>query len=163
MSTGLDEALAIVKYACAKKEAVSVGLLGNAAEIFPEIAARGERPDLVTDQTAAHDPINGYLPAGWTLEQWEDARARDPKAVEMAAKKSMAVHVRAMLAFKRAGIPTVDYGNNIRAWAKDEGVGRCLRYSGLRAGLYPADVLHRQGAVPLGGAVGRSGRHLPHR
>ena len=122
MSTGLDEALAIVKDACAKKEAVSVGLLGNAAEIFPEIAARGERPDLVTDQTAAHDPINGYLPAGWTLEQWEDARARDPKAVEVAAKKSMAVHVRAMLAFKRAGIPTVDYGNNIRAWAKDEGV-----------------------------------------
>ena len=91
MATDLDEALAIIERACAAKRPVSVGLLGNAAEVFPELVRRGVRPDIVTDQTAAHDPLNGYLPAGWTLEQWEKMQARDPAAVERAAKESMAV------------------------------------------------------------------------
>ncbi len=130
-ATDLDEALAIVTQACAKGEAVSVGLLGNAGDVFPELARRGARPDLVTDQTAAHDPANGYLPIGWTLEKWDEMRDRDPKAVEKAAKQSMAVQVRAMLEFKRAGIPTVDYGNNIRAMAKDEGVEDAFDFPGF--------------------------------
>src|SRR5580658_390585 len=105
----LDEALAWIKAACAKGEALSVGLLGNAAEIFPELVRRGERPDVVTDQTSAHDPLNGFLPVGWTLPEWEARRASDPKAVETAAKHSMRIQVEAMLAFHRAGIPTLDY------------------------------------------------------
>ncbi|HZW47929.1 MAG TPA: urocanate hydratase, partial [Microvirga sp.] len=95
----LDEALAIIERSCREKKPVSVGLLGNAAEIFPEIYRRGIRPDAVTDQTSAHDPVNGYLPKGWTLAEWEVKRESDPKAVEHAAKQSMAEHVRAMLDF----------------------------------------------------------------
>src|SRR5271169_6817342 len=110
----LDEALSIMEEAKTERRAVSVGLLGNAAEILPEMVRRGVKPDAVTDQTSAHDPANGYLPEGWTLAQWESARERDPKGVERAAKHSMAEHVRAMLAFHRMGIPTLDYGNNIR-------------------------------------------------
>ena len=121
MATDLDEALAIIERSCAAKRPVSVGLLGNAAEVYPELVRRGVRPDLVTDQTAAHDPLNGYLPAGWTLEQWEKMQARDPAAVERAAKESMAMQVRAMLAFHRSGVPTLDYGNNIRQFAKETG------------------------------------------
>ena len=131
MTTDLDEALAIVEHACAQSEAVSVSLLGNAAEIFPEIVRRGVRPDLVTDQTSAHDPVNGYLPLGWSLEKWDDMRAKDPKAVEAAAKRSMAIQVRAMLDFKHAGVPTVDYGNNIRAMAMDEGVDDAFDFPGF--------------------------------
>ena len=131
MSTDLDEALAMVGGACDRREPVSVGLLGNAAEVFPALVERGIRPDLVTDQTAAHDPVNGYLPAGWTLPQWEERRAGDPKGVEAAARKSMAAQVRAMLAFRRAGVPTVDYGNNIRAWAKQEGVADAFDFPGF--------------------------------
>ena len=127
----LDEALAIIKDACAKGEAVSVGLLGNAAEIFPELVKRGERPDIVTDQTSAHDPVNGYLPLGWTLDEWEVKRESDPEAVSAAAKKSMAVQVEAMLAFHEQGIPTVDYGNNIRQMAQDEGVGNAFDFPGF--------------------------------
>ena len=127
----LDEALAMIKDACAKKEAVSVGLLGNAAEVFPEIVRRGERPDLVTDQTAAHDPIHGYLPIGWTVDKWETMQESDPKDVEKAAKESMAVQVRAMLDFHAAGIPTVDYGNNIRAMAQDVGVDNAFDFPGF--------------------------------
>jgi urocanate hydratase len=118
----VDEALAIIERACADKAPVSVGLLGNAAEVLPALLARGVRPDLLTDQTSAHDPVNGYLPAGWSLAQWAEGRERDPKGVERAARASMAVHVRAMLGFQAAGVPTVDYGNNIRQMAKDEGV-----------------------------------------
>ncbi|MBF9196866.1 urocanate hydratase [Microvirga terrestris] len=127
----LDEALAIIEQSCRDKKPVSVGLLGNAAEIFPEIYRRGIRPDAVTDQTSAHDPINGYLPKGWTLAQWEAKRETDPKAVEHAAKQSMAEHVRAMLDFHKAGVPTLDYGNNIRQMAKEEGVDNAFDFPGF--------------------------------
>jgi urocanate hydratase len=127
----LDEALEIIARSTCDGKPLSVGLLGNAAEILPELVTRGVRPDAVTDQTSAHDPVNGYLPKGWTLAQWESARASDPKGVERAAKQSMAVHVRAMLAFHRAGVPTVDYGNNIRQMAKDEGVEHAFDFPGF--------------------------------
>ena len=127
----LDEALAIIKDACAKGEAVSVGLLGNAAEVFPELVRRGEHPDMVTDQTSAHDPVNGYLPIGWTLAEWEDKRERAPEEVAKAAKKSMAIHVQAMLDFWNAGVPTLDYGNNIRQMAKDEGIEHAFDFPGF--------------------------------
>jgi urocanate hydratase len=127
----LDEALAIIEQSCRDRKPVSVGLLGNAAEIFPEIYRRGIRPDAVTDQTSAHDPINGYLPKGWTLGEWEATRESDPKAVEHAAKQSMAEHVRAMLDFHKAGVPTLDYGNNIRQMAKEEGVEDAFDFPGF--------------------------------
>lgn len=127
----LDEALAMIDRACRDRRPRSIGLLGNAAEIFPELVRRGVRPDAVTDQTSAHDPINGYLPAGWSLEEWEDRRARDPKAVEAAAMQSMAVQVRAMLDFHRMGVPTLDYGNNIRQMAKDMGVADAFAFPGF--------------------------------
>ena len=131
MSTDLDEALAIIERSCEQRRPVSVGLLGNAAEAYPELARRGVRPDIVTDQTAAHDPLNGYLPAGWTLEQWEAMQTRDPAAVERAAKESMAVQVRAMLDFHRAGVPTLDYGNNIRQFAEETGVADAFAFPGF--------------------------------
>jgi urocanate hydratase len=124
----LDEALAIVQGATAP---VSVGLLGNAAELFPELVRRGVRPDVVTDQTSAHDPVHGYLPRGWSLADWTAARERDPEAVERAARASMAGHVRAMLDFHRAGVPTLDYGNNIRQVAHDEGVADAFDFPGF--------------------------------
>ncbi|HEY1836298.1 MAG TPA: urocanate hydratase [Rhizomicrobium sp.] len=127
----LDEALEMIARATAEKKAVSIGLLGNAAEILPELVRRGVKPDAVTDQTSAHDPVNGYLPKGWTLAEWESRRASDPKSVEHAAKQSMAEHVRAMLAFHAQGIPTVDYGNNIRQMAKDEGVTNAFDFPGF--------------------------------
>jgi len=127
----LDEALAIITDAVAKREAVSVGLLGNAAEVFPELVRRGIRPDLVTDQTSAHDPRNGYLPAGWTLERARIARRDDPQEIERAAKASMAVHVGAMVAFHRLGIPTVDYGNNIRQMALEAGCSDAFAFPGF--------------------------------
>ena len=127
----IEEALEIVRRAHADGKPVSVGLLGNAAEIFPEMVRRGIRPDVVTDQTSAHDPLNGYLPAGWTLDQWERARESDPKAVEVAAKASMAEQVKAMLAFHRMGVPTLDYGNNIRQMAKDMGVADAFDFPGF--------------------------------
>ncbi|MDP2801390.1 MAG: urocanate hydratase [Phreatobacter sp.] len=127
----IDEALEIVERSHMAGRPISVGLLGNAAEIFPEMVARGIRPDVVTDQTSAHDPLNGYLPAGWSLAHWEEARERDPKAVEVAAKQSMATHVRAMLDFHRMGVPTLDYGNNIRQMAKDMGVTDAFDFPGF--------------------------------
>ncbi len=127
----LDEALGWITQACAKGEAVSVGLLGNAAEVLPELVRRGVRPDVVTDQTSAHDPVNGYLPAGWTVEEWESRRENDPKAVEKAAKRSMKVHVQAMLDFHAMGVPTLDYGNNIRQMAKDEGLEHAFDFPGF--------------------------------
>ena len=127
----LDQALEMIDEACAKGEAVSVGLLGNAAEIFPELVKRGVRPDIVTDQTSAHDPVNGYLPLGWSLDKWESMRVSDPDAVSKAAKTSMAIQVEAMLAFHKAGIPTVDYGNNIRQMAHDEGVTNAFDFPGF--------------------------------
>ncbi|RUM98507.1 urocanate hydratase [Pseudaminobacter arsenicus] len=127
----LDDALAIIDKACKEKKAISVALLGNAADIFPELVRRGVKPDAVTDQTSAHDPVNGYLPKGWTVAEWEEKRERDPKAVDKAARASMATHVRAMLDFHKMGIPTVDYGNNIRQMAKEEGVDNAFDFPGF--------------------------------
>ncbi|KRE18131.1 urocanate hydratase [Bosea sp. Root381] len=127
----IDEALEIVEAAHAKGKAVSVGVLGNAADIFPDMVERGIRPDVVTDQTSAHDPLNGYLPAGWTLEEWEERKERDPAGTIEAAKRSMAVHVKAMLDFQAMGVPTLDYGNNIRQMAKDMGVANAFDFPGF--------------------------------
>ncbi len=127
----LDLALAWIKDSCARGEALSVGLLGNAAEVFPELLRRGERPDVVTDQTSAHDPRNGYLPAGWSLQQWHARRASDPEAVEAAAKHSMRLHVQAMLQFHRSGVPTLDYGNNIRQMAHEDGLADAFAFPGF--------------------------------
>lgn len=127
----IEEAMAILDRAKAEGKAISVGLLGNAAELLPEMFRRGIRPDLLTDQTSAHDPVNGYLPIAWTLDQWFEGRERDPLGVAKAAKASMAVHVRAMLDFQASGVPTVDYGNNIRQVAKDEGVANAFDFPGF--------------------------------
>jgi urocanate hydratase len=127
----LDEALAMIEKSRRDRKPISVGLLGNAAEVFPELVRRGVRPDVVTDQTSAHDPVNGYLPKGWTTAEWEARRERDPKAVEKAAKSSMADHVRAMLDFHRQGVPTLDYGNNIRQMAREEGVENAFDFPGF--------------------------------
>ena len=127
----LDEALAMIEAAKKAGKPVSVGLLGNAVDIFPELVRRGVRPDAVTDQTSAHDPINGYLPKGWTLAQWEQRRESDPKSVGRAARASMAEHVRAMLDFHRLGIPVLDYGNNIRQMAFEEGVKDAFDFPGF--------------------------------
>ena len=130
-TTELEAALAMVGEACEKRQALSVGLLGNAAEIYPELVRRGVRPDLVTDQTAAHDPMHGYLPIGWTLDHWEEMQRTDASAVQKAAKDSMAVEVRAILDFHQAGTPCVDYGNNIRQMAQDAGVTNAYDYPGF--------------------------------
>ncbi|RVT96145.1 urocanate hydratase [Rhodovarius crocodyli] len=127
----LDTALAMIRDATAQKKAISVGLLGNAAEVFPELVRRGVVPDIVTDQTSAHDPVNGYLPAGWTVGEWEAKRETDPKAVAAAAKKSMVVHVQAMLDFQKMGAAVLDYGNNIRQVAKDEGLANAFDFPGF--------------------------------
>jgi urocanate hydratase len=127
----LDHALELVTSAARGGKAISVGLLGNAAEVLPELLRRGVRPDAVTDQTSAHDPVNGYLPEGWTLEQWDRLRIEDPARVAEAARASMAKHVRAMLAFHAQGVPTFDYGNNIRQVALDEGVENAFDFPGF--------------------------------
>ncbi|HZZ70190.1 MAG TPA: urocanate hydratase [Phenylobacterium sp.] len=127
----LDEALRLIEEACKARTPISVGLLGNACEVLPEILRRGIKPDLLTDQTSAHDPANGYLPKGWTLERWVAMREQDLAQVEEAARASMAEHVRAMLAFKALGVPTVDYGNNIRQVAKDAGVADAFDFPGF--------------------------------
>ncbi len=127
----LDEALAMIDRSCREQRPLSVGVLGNAAEVFPELVRRGVRPDVVTDQTSAHDPVNGYLPKGWSLAEWFARRESEPKSVEAAAKRSMAEHVRAMLDFHRVGVPTLDYGNNIRQMAKEEGVEDAFDFPGF--------------------------------
>ena len=127
----LDDALAIINQACAEKKAISVALLGNAAEVLPEMVRRGIKPDCVTDQTSAHDPVNGYLPKGWTLAEWEKRRETDPKGVAAEAKHSMRDHVRAMLDFHKMGIPTVDYGNNIRQMALEDGLANAFDFPGF--------------------------------
>ncbi len=130
-ATTLDEAMALINKACSEGRAISVGLLGNAAEVFPEIIRRGIRPDMVTDQTSAHDPLNGYLPIGWTVADAKDRRKTDPERVIREAKRSMAVQVQAMLDFWKQGIPVVDYGNNIRQVAFDEGVKNAFDFPGF--------------------------------
>ncbi len=127
----LDDAMAIIEQSLRDREPVSVGLLGNAAEILPQMLERGLRPDALTDQTSAHDPANGYLPIGWTVEQWIAERAANPDAVAAAAVESIAVHVRAMLQFQRLGVPTFDYGNNIRQVALDQGVDDAFDFPGF--------------------------------
>lgn len=127
----LDEALEMIEKWTNAGEAKSVGLLGNAADIFPEIVKRGIRPDIVTDQTSAHDPVNGYLPQGWTLAEWRAKRESDPKSVEKAARASMKTHVAAMVDFWNADIPTLDYGNNIRQVALDEGLENAFAFPGF--------------------------------
>jgi len=127
----LDEAMALLEASLEAGKPTSIALLGNTAEILPEMRRRGIRPDLVTDQTSAHDPVNGYLPAGWSLDRWFDMRERDPKAVEKAARASMAIHVQAMLDWWHEGVPTVDYGNNIRQMAFEEGVKDAFDFPGF--------------------------------
>lgn len=127
----LDEALAMIDRWTKAGEAKSVGLLGNAADVYAEMVERGIRPDMVTDQTSAHDPINGYLPQRWTMAQWKEKRESDPKAVEKAARASMRVQVQAMIDFQKAGIPTFDYGNNIRQVALDEGLENAFDFPGF--------------------------------
>jgi urocanate hydratase len=130
-ATDLDDALARIAKYTAAGEAKSISLLGNAAEILPELVRRGVRPDCVTDQTSAHDPVHGYLPIGWTVEQWLAEQTSNPEGVRDAAKRSMRVHVEAMLAFHAQGIPTVDYGNNIRQMAFDEGCANAFDFPGF--------------------------------
>ncbi|MFK8033819.1 MAG: urocanate hydratase [Hyphomicrobiales bacterium] len=127
----LDEALEMIERWTKAGEAKSVGLLGNAADVFPELVKRGIRPDIVTDQTSAHDPINGYLPQGWSMAEWRDKRESDPKAVEKAARASMKTHVKAMVDFWNADVPTLDYGNNIRQVALDEGLENAFAFPGF--------------------------------
>ena len=130
-ATSLEHALQLVTNACVKGKALSVGLLGNAADVFSTLVKTGITPDVVTDQTSAHDPLNGYLPQGWTMEYAAKMREQDPKAVVKAAKQSMAVQVRAMLALQKAGAATTDYGNNIRQMAFDEGVTNAFDFPGF--------------------------------
>ncbi len=131
----LDEAIAMIERATSEKRAVSIGLLGNAAELMPELLKRARnsqlRPALVTDQTSAHDPSNGYLPEHWSIDKWRDLRKRDPDEVAISARESIATHVRAILGFKAMGIPCVDYGNNIRQEAKNVGVQNAFDYPGF--------------------------------
>ena len=127
----LDEALAMIERWTAAGEAKSVGLLGNAADIVPELFRSCVRPDMVTDQTSAHDPLNGYLPKGWSMAEWREKRVSDPRVVETAARASMREHVEAMVAFWNAGVPTLDYGNNIRQVAKEEGFENAFAFPGF--------------------------------
>ena len=127
----LEEALDLINSWTAAGEAKSVGLCGNAADIFPKLVKLGVRPDMVTDQTSAHDPINGYLPLGWSLAEWKEKRESDPGAVEKAARASMKIQVKAMLDFWGAGIPTLDYGNNIRQMAFEEGLDNAFDFPGF--------------------------------
>ena len=127
----LDEALAMLEEVRRAGQPVSVGLLGNAADVFSELSRRGITPDVVTDQTSAHDPIHGYLPQGWTVAQWRERQERDPGSIVGPAKQSMAVQVRAMLAFRARGAAVFDYGNNLRQMAKDAGVADAFSFPGF--------------------------------
>lgn len=130
-ATDLDDALARIAKYTAGGVAKSIALLGNAAEILPELVKRGVRPDAVTDQTSAHDPVHGYLPIGWTVEQWLAEQKAEPERVRDAAKQAMRVHVEAMLAFQQMGVPTFDYGNNIRQMAFDQGLKNAFDFPGF--------------------------------
>jgi len=131
MAETLDEALTLIEQGKKGNKPISVGLLANAADVLPEMIRRGIRPDMVTDQTSAHDLVNGYLPAGWTVAEWEDKRVSDPAAVTAAATKSIVDHVQAMLDFQAMGIPVTDYGNNIRQVAFDAGVEKAFAFPGF--------------------------------
>jgi len=127
----LEHGLQLVHEACREKRAVTVGVLGNAAEVYPQLVALGVRPDAVTDQTSAHDPLHGYLPLGWTVAEWEERQHTDPVLVMEAARQSMVAEVRAMLDFQRMGIPTFDYGNNIRQEAFNAGLSEAFAFPGF--------------------------------
>jgi len=127
----IDEALQMINDWTASGEAKSVGLIGNAADVFQELVKRGVRPDIVTDQTSAHDPLHGYLPQGWSVAEWRSKQETDPKAVEKAARASMKKHVSAMVGFWNAGVPTLDYGNNIRQVALEEGFENAFAFPGF--------------------------------
>ncbi|WP_371224673.1 urocanate hydratase [Roseovarius sp. 2305UL8-3] len=127
----LDEALEMIDRWTKAGEAKSVGLIGNAADVFPELVKRGVHPDIVTDQTSAHDPVHGYLPQGWSVAEWRAKQESDPKGVEKAARASMKVHVAAMVDFWNAGVPTLDYGNNIRQVALEEGLENAFAFPGF--------------------------------
>ena len=127
----LDDALALIDKWTKANEAKSVALIGNAADVFPELYQRGIRPDMVTDQTSAHDPVHGYLPQGWTVAEWRQKQESDPKAVEKAARASMKIQVAAMVNFWNAGVPTLDYGNNIRQVALEEGLENAFDFPGF--------------------------------
>ncbi|MDH5631244.1 MAG: urocanate hydratase, partial [Gammaproteobacteria bacterium] len=127
----ITEAMSLLEEALSNGEAISIGLLGNAADIFPQMVKDGIKPDIVTDQTSAHDPTNGYLPIGWTVEHWRQQIQENPKLVAVEARKSIALQVKAMLDFFHAGIPTVDYGNNIRQEAYNEGVKNAFDFPGF--------------------------------
>ena len=127
----IDEALEMIARWTKAGEAKSVALIGNAADVFPELVKRGVRPDIVTDQTSAHDPIHGYLPQGWTVAEWREKQESNPDAVEKAARASMKVHVAAMVDFWNAGVPTLDYGNNIRQVALEEGLENAFAFPGF--------------------------------
>ena len=145
------------------REARSIGLLGNAAEILPEIVRRGFGPQLVTDQTSAHDEYNGYIPAGLSLAEAAALRAGPARGLCAArALPPWRTHVEAMLEFQRRGAVAFDYGNNIRAQAQRAGCRERLRLSGLRARLHPAPLLQGHRPLPLGGALRRSGGHRRH-
>jgi len=130
-AANLGEALELLERAHRDGKPLSVGLLGNACEVLPELLRRGVRPDAVTDQTSAHDPVNGYLPEGWTVEKWDRLRAEDPAQVTRESRPSMRRHVEAMLAFRSQGIPVFDYGNNIRQVAFDEGLKDAFAFPGF--------------------------------
>ena len=156
----LDEALAMIEQSCRDKKPLSVGLLGNAAEIFPELVRRGVRPDVVTDQTSAHDPINGYLPKGWSLGDWESRRG-----VRSQRRRASGQTLHGRARARHAGVPPARRPHRrLRQQhppdGQGRGRGRRLRFPGLRAGLHPPAVLPRHRPVPLGGAVGRSRGHL---
>jgi urocanate hydratase len=152
----IDSAIGQLQAAAWTKTPVSIGLLGNAADVLPEFLRRKALPDLVTDQTSAHDLVNGYLPSGWSVERWEAAQKSDPKAVEAAARASIVKHVEAMLAFHRAGVPTVDYGNNIRQVAKDEGVADAFAFPG-----FVPRTSARSSARARGRSAGSRSRAIP--
>ena len=146
----LDDALALIDKWTKANEAKSVALIGNAADVFPELYQRGIRPDMVTDQTSAHDPVHGYLPQGWTVAEWRQKQESDPKAVEKAARASMKIQVAAMVNFWNAGVPTLDYGNNIRQVALEEGLENAFDFPGF----VPAYIrpLFCRGVGPFDGA-----------
>jgi len=150
----LDEALEILERARRAAKPVSVGLLGNACEVLPELLRRGVRPDALTDQTSAHDPVNGYLPGGWTLEKWDRLRGEDPAQVAREARASMRAHVEAMLEFQKQKVPVFDYGNNIRQVALDEGLKEAFAFPGF----VPAYVrpLFCRGMGPFSRAIRRT-------
>lgn len=127
----LDEALKMIQSSIDNKEPISVGLLGNVVDILPKMIEMKVKPDIVTDQTSAHDPVNGYLPSGWSIDEWDKKRKSHPEIVAKYAKESMAKHVEAMLAFHEQGIPTVDYGNNLRQMAFDQGVSAAFSFPGF--------------------------------